>query len=104
MANAILFYDGKDFCYPEDLVPAGELGAAQGFCTRIFTVLSSFRYLGYREIIEIGFDFDNYVVFVHGAQGFYARYQFSKDIYPYVTDTARYFVFQVVLPQLISLS
>lgn len=100
MANAILFYDGKDFSYPEDLTNAGELGAARTFCKRIFTVLSSLRYLGYPEILEIGYDFNGCVLFTRGQRGLYARYEFVKGSYPFTTEMAKHFVFQIVLPQL----
>lgn len=100
MARAILFYDGNDFAYPEDLTNAGELGAARTFCKRIFTVLSSLRYLGYPEILEIGYDFNGYVLFVRGQRGLCARYEFVKGSYPYTTEMARHFVFKIVLPQL----
>lgn len=100
MARAILFYDGKDFDYPEDLTNAGELGAARTFCKRVFNVLSSLRYLGYPEILEIGYDFNNYALFVRGQRQFYACYQFVKGSYPFTTEMARHFVFKIALPQL----
>lgn len=100
MAKAILFYDGKDFAYPEILTNAGELGAAKTFCKRVFTVLKSLRHLGYPRILEIGIDFDNYAFFCRGKRSFYACYQFVKGSYPFTTEMAKHFVFQIVLPQM----
>lgn len=100
MARAILFYDGKDFDYPEDLTNAGELEAARTFCKRVFNVLSGFRCLGYPEILKIGYDFNGYKLFVQGQRNFYAYYQFVKGSYPFTTEMAEHFVLQIVLPQL----
>lgn len=103
MAKAVLLYDGKDFAYPEDLTNAGELGAARIFLERVFKVLSSFRYLGYPEILEVGFDFESFVLFAQGQRNFYACYQFVKDSYPFVSEMVEHFTLQIVLPQLKSL-
>lgn len=104
MAKEIMFYNGHTYEYPETLTTPAGIPTVKLFLKRVFKVLSGFRHLGYPEIIEVGFDFDNYVIFVNGSQGFYACYQLAKDSYPFFTDTARHFVLQIVLPQLISLS
>lgn len=100
MARQIMFFDGESYSYPETLTTPAGIGAVKAFLMRVFKVLSSFRYLGYPEILEVGFDFESFVLFAQGQRNFYACYQFVKDSYPFVSEMVEHFTLQIVLPQL----
>lgn len=104
MARQIMFYDGATYKYPEDLVTSAGPQEVKSFLMRVYKGLSGFRYLGYAEIIEIGFDFESYALFARGRLNFFACYQFVKGSYPFTTEMVRYFVLQIALPQLVSLA
>lgn len=104
MAKEVMFYDGATYEYPETLATAAGTQAIKSFLMRVYKGLQGFRYLGFPEVTEVGFNFDDYVLFARGHCNFYAGYQFAKGSYPFVTEMVRHFVLQVALPQLVSLS
>lgn len=103
MAKEIMFYNGHTYEYPETLTTQSNIPTVKTFLMRVFKVLSGFRYMGCAEIIEVGFDFDNYVLFAKGQKGFYACYQFSKGSFPFASEMVKHFVLEIALPQLLKL-